>query len=175
MKHNVLLNWVLSGLFLALCFVLPFVTGQIPQVGNLLSPMHIPVFLCAFICGTPYAMLVGFIAPLLRGLTLGFPPFPMTAVPMAFELCAYGLFAGLFYKMLPKKAWSIYVALILAMILGCVVGGVAKAVVMMISGSAYSLEAFFTAYFINAWPGIVLHLVLVPAIILALRKAKIIN
>jgi len=93
----------LSGLFLALCLVLPLLTGQIPQIGSALSPMHIPVLLCGFVCGWPYGMAIGFIAPLLRGVIFGMPPIFPVGIAMAFELAAYGALAGLFYKILPKK------------------------------------------------------------------------
>ena len=94
---------ILAAMFLALAYVLPFFTGQIPQVGAMLCPMHIPVLLCGFICGGPWGIAVGFIAPLLRSLTLGMPPMFPTAVCMAFELAAYGAVSGFLYKMLPKK------------------------------------------------------------------------
>ena len=41
----------LSAMFMAIAFVLPFLTGQIPQIGSMLCPMHIPVLLCGFFCG----------------------------------------------------------------------------------------------------------------------------
>ncbi len=53
---------VFAALCLALCLLLPFLTGQIPQIGEMLSPMHIPVLLCGFICGWPYALVVGLVA-----------------------------------------------------------------------------------------------------------------
>ena len=40
-----------AALFLALCLVLPMLTGQIPQIGSMLLPMHIPVLLCGLVCG----------------------------------------------------------------------------------------------------------------------------
>jgi len=40
-----------SGVCLALCLVLPFLTGQIREIGNMLCPMHIPVLLAGFVCG----------------------------------------------------------------------------------------------------------------------------
>lgn len=42
---------VLSALMLALAYVLPFFTGNIPQIGSMLLPMHLPVLLCGFLCG----------------------------------------------------------------------------------------------------------------------------
>ena len=64
---------IYAALCLALCLYLPFLTGQIPQIGKALSPMHIPVLLCGFLCGWPYALAVGFIAPFLRFLLFHMP------------------------------------------------------------------------------------------------------
>ena len=57
MKKNVR-NLTMSALFLALGLVLPIFTGQIPQIGSMLLPMHIPVFLCGLICGGPWGCLL---------------------------------------------------------------------------------------------------------------------
>ena len=64
---------ILAAVFLAMALVLPFLTGQIPQIGNALCPMHIPVLLCGFFCGPLYALSVGFISPLLRFFLFGMP------------------------------------------------------------------------------------------------------
>ena len=53
---------VLSALMLALAYVLPFFTGNIPQIGSMLLPMHLPVLLCGFLCGGPWGALVGLVA-----------------------------------------------------------------------------------------------------------------
>jgi riboflavin transporter FmnP len=163
---------VYAALCLALCLYLPFLTGQIPQIGSALSPMHIPVLLCGFICGWPYALAVGIIAPLLRHVMFGMPPI-MTAINMTFELGAYGLFAGLFYKLLPKKTANIYVSLVLAMLAGRAVYGISSYIVYGIQGNAFTMSAFMAGAFINAWPAIILHIVLVPVIVIALKKAKL--
>ena len=42
---------VLSITYYQTLLALPFLTGQIPQIGAMLSPMHIPVLLCGFLCG----------------------------------------------------------------------------------------------------------------------------
>ena len=55
---------VLAALFLALAFVLPMVTGHVPQVGNMLCPMHFPILLCGFVLGGPWGLAVGFVAAL---------------------------------------------------------------------------------------------------------------
>ena len=94
---------VTAALCLALCMVLPFLTGQIPQIGSALSPMHIPVLMCGFLCAPAYAAAVGFIAPLLRFALFGMPPIFPTGVAMCFELATYGLVAGVLYRRLPKK------------------------------------------------------------------------
>lgn len=163
---------VLAALCLALCLVLPFLTGQIPQIGAMLAPMHIPVLLCGFLCGWPYALVVGLIAPLLRHVLFGMPPI-MTALVMTFELAAYGAFSGIFYKLLPKKNAYLYVALILAMLAGRVVYGVASLIILGVSGSAFTFQAFLTGAFLTAWPGILCHIILIPLIVIALKKANL--
>ena len=111
---------IYAALYLAIAMVLPFLTGQIPQIGALLSPMHIPVLLCGFMCGWPWGLAVGFIAPLLRSVLFGMPALFPAAVAMAFELAVYGGMSGLLYRLLPRKPWAVYAALIIAMIAGCV-------------------------------------------------------
>ena len=44
-------NLVLSAMLLAVGIVLPFFTGQIPKVGSMLLPMHLPVLVCGLVCG----------------------------------------------------------------------------------------------------------------------------
>ena len=124
---------IYAALCLALCLYLPFLTGQIPQIGKALSPMHIPVLLCGFLCGWPYALAVGFIAPFLRFLLFHMPEMPM-GIAMAFELAAYGLLASLLYRALPKKPGNVYVSLIGAMLGGRIVWGVARWVLAKIMG-----------------------------------------
>ena len=163
-----------SALFLALTFILPFFTGQIPQIGSMLSPMHLPVMLCGFVCGGPWGLAVGFAAPLLRSLTLGMPPLFPTALAMAFELAAYGLFCGVFYDLLRKKCSSLkacYIALAGAMLAGRLVWGAAQFVLLGVSGGSFTFSAFLAGAFFNAVPAIVVQLALVPAIVTLLERA----
>jgi len=164
---------VYAAVCLALCLVLPFLTGQIPQIGQALSPMHIPVFLCGFLCGWPWALVVGALAPLLRSLLFHMPAMYPQALGMAFELATYGLVSGLLYKLLPKKTPYIYVTLIVAMLCGRVVWGLARYVMAGLSGSSFPWSAFVAGAFTNAIPGIILHIVLVPVLVIALKRAKL--
>lgn len=166
---------VTAAVCLALCMVLPFLTGQIPEIGSALSPMHIPVFLCGFAAGWPYAMVIGLIAPVLRFALFGMPPlFPM-GVSMAFELAAYGLISGLLYRALPRKKSSIYISLACAMLIGRVVWGVARLLLAGLSNTAFGWAAFMAGAFTDAVPGIICHLILIPIIVMALDKAKLIS
>lgn len=173
--NNRLLKTVLSALFLAISFVMPFLTGQIPEIGSMLCPMHIPVLLCGFICGWPWGFAVGFIAPLLRSFTLGMPPLFPTAVCMAFELAAYGLVSGLMHKLLPRKKPYIYCSLLAAMLVGRLVWGVAMLICMGINGGGFTFAAFLAGAFTNAIPGIILQLVLVPLLVAVLDNPKILK
>lgn len=165
----------LSGLFLALCLVLPLLTGQIPEIGNALSPMHIPVLLCGFVCGWPYGLAIGLIAPLFRFLIFGMPPIFPIGIAMAFELAAYGALAGLLYKVLPKKIIYIYLALVISMLCGRLVWGTAMFIISRFADIEFTLKTFLAGAFVTAIPGIILHLALIPLLVIALRKAKLIN
>lgn len=166
---------VYAAVCLALALVLPFLTGQIPQIGSALCPMHLPVLLCGFVCGWPYGLLVGAVTPLLRSMLFSMPPLYPTAVAMAFELGAYGLLAGLFYKLLPKKPVYVYVSLILAMLGGRVVWGLVQMILMGLVAQPFTWQIFMAGAFGNALPGILVQLVLIPVIVLALRSAKLMD
>ena len=143
MKKN-LKNLCLSAVCLALCMVLPFLTGQIPQIGSALSPMHIPVLMCGLLCGWQYGLAVGFIAPLLRLLLFGMPPIMPTGLAMMFELAAYGAFSGMLLKLLPKKLPFLYVSLIGAMLGGRIVWGIVRFVLGLIVGPTFTFPAFLS-------------------------------
>lgn len=169
-KRNDVVKLTLAAMFLALAFVLPFLTGQIPQIGSMLCPMHIPVLLCGFFCGAPWGLAVGLLAPLLRSFTLGMPPMFPTALCMAFELAAYGFVAGWLYNKLPKKRIYVYLSLLCAMILGRVVWGIVMFVCMGLDASKFGLAAFVAGAFTNAVPGIILQIILIPILVILLRK-----
>ena len=163
---------VLSAMFLALAMVLPFLTGQIPEIGSMLCPMHIPVILCGYFCGWKWGFAVGFIAPLLRSVWLGMPPMFPTALCMAFELGVYGCIAGALYRALPKNLFGIYVSLITAMVAGRLVWGLARFLCTGLDVSQFGLSAFWAGAVANAIPGIILQLILIPLIVKAFDKHK---
>ena len=163
-----------SALCLALCLVLPFVTGQVPQVGSMLCPMHLPVLLAGFLCGPWWALAVGFIAPLLRNLLFGMPPI-VTAIAMSFELATYGLVCGILYNMLRKNVLNVYISLVAAMIAGRVVWGIVMLIISGATNSVFGWGVFVSGAVLNALPGIALQIILIPVIVMALRKAKIIK
>ena len=160
---------VLAGLLLAIGMVLPFVTGQIPQIGSMLLPMHIPVLLCGFICGWKYGLVVGFVLPLFRTMVFGMPPI-MTAIAMAFELATYGLVTGFLYKKLPGKKVKVYVSLIMAMLAGRIVWGLVSLVIYGLTNAAFTWQIFVGGALLNAIPGIILQLIIVPVLVLATEK-----
>jgi LytS/YehU family sensor histidine kinase len=173
--HNYLLKLVLASLFLALAYVMPFLTGQIPEIGSMLCPMHLPVLLCGFICGPVWGGVVGFVAPLFRSLTLGMPPLFPTALCMAFELAAYGAVSGLLHKLLPKKKPYIYCSLLAAMISGRLIWGAAMFIFVGASGGNFTLTAFLAGAITNAIPGIIVQIALVPLLVMLLDNPKILK
>lgn len=173
MKSTATRKLVFAALLLALAMVLPFLTGQIPQIGQALCPMHIPVLLCGFVCGPIYAMAVGFIAPLLRFALFGMPPIFPTGVSMAFELLTYGLVAGLCYKHLPRRRINIYASLLIAMVAGRLVWGAVRFILTGLQPAKFGLAAFWAGAVAGSVPGIIVHIVLIPLLVMALEKAKL--
>lgn len=165
----------LSALFLALGIVMPFLTGQIPQFGSMLLPMHIPVLICGFVCGGPWGAVVGLIVPILRSLLFGMPPMMPTATAMAVELAVYGLVTGIMYSRFKNKKFGIYISLITAMIIGRIAWGIVSFILYHILGNVFTWEIFAAGAFLNAIPGIIVQLILIPAIIYALKKANLLD
>ncbi len=159
-----------SALFLALAMVLPFLTGQIPEIGSMLCPMHIPALLCGFMCGWPWGLAVGFISPLLRSMS-GMPPI-WIAIPMAFEMATYGAIAGLLYRKLPKTGWRIYASLISAMVAGRLVWGLVKFLLAGLQGTEFSLALFLSGAVTTAIPGIILQLILIPILVVVMERTN---
>ena len=175
MKHNIK-NMTMAAMFLALGLVLPFFTGQIPQIGSMLLPMHIPVFLCGLICGWQYGGIVGFILPLLRYAIFGMPVLFPNGIAMSFELMTYGLVVGLLYGI---SRWqcirALYRCLIAAMLAGRVVWGAAQIILLGLSGSAFTWQMFMAGAFLNAIPGILVQLILIPAVMVALNRTGLVR
>ena len=153
---------VLAALFLALAFLLPMVTGHVPQVGNMLCPMHFPILLCGFVLGGPWGLAVGFVAPLLRSVLFGMPPMFPIAVSMAFELAAYGLVSGLVWRRVKHTLPMMYAALVTAMVAGRLVWGAVRFVLAGLTGSSFPFSAFLSGALLTAVPGILAQLVLIP-------------
>ncbi len=162
-----------SAMLLAIGLLLPFLTGQIQGIGNMLCPLHLPVFLTGMICGPFWGTAVGVILPLLRSFLFGMPPLMPTAAAMAFELAAYGLVSGILRAKLPKTLPMLFVSLIGAMVLGRAVWGIASLVLYGFTARVFTWQLFVTNGFVQAIPGILLQLILIPPIVRAAEKAHL--
>lgn len=167
-------NLVTAAMLMAVGIVLPFFTGQVLQIGNMLLPMHLPVLVCGLICGWQYGGIVGFILPLLRYALFGTPPMP-NGIAMAFELAAYGAIAGFLYN---RSKWqcivALYRSLLIAMIGGRVIWGIVRLLMLGVAGNAFTWQMFMAGAFLNAIPGIILQLVFIPALMVALNKTGLV-
>lgn len=161
---------VLAAMFLAIGIVLPLFTAQIKEIGDTLLPMHFPVLICGLVCGPWYGLGIGLILPFFRSFLFSMPPIYPNAVWMALELATYGGVIGLLYKKSKKTVGSVYISLIVAMLSGRIVWGVAKTVLLGLGGKAFTFEAFFVGGFLDAIPGIVIQLLLIPALMMLIQK-----
>lgn len=169
-KKSSLSEYILAAIFLAIALVLPIFTGQIPQIGKALCPMHIPVLLCGYFCGPWLGMGIGFIAPLLRSIIFSTPVLIPNAIGMAFELATYGFIAGYLYKYLPKSKFNIYFSLICAMLLGRIVWGASRVVLYNVAGYEFGWSAFIAGALTSAIPGIIAQIIIVPILVMALKN-----
>lgn len=121
-------------------------------------------------------LVVGAIMPLLRSAMFSMPPMMPQAVAMAFELAAYGAISGWLYQIQKKQSIvSVYTSLLGAMIGGRIIWGVVMAVLMGLSGSAFTLSAFIAGAFSNAIPGIILQLTAIPLLMVVLDKTGVLR
>lgn len=160
-----------AALYLAIALVLPFVTGQIPEIGSMLCPMHIPALLCGFMCGWPWGLAVGFIVPPLRSVLFGMPAMFPGAAAMAFELAVYGGMAGWLRQRLPRTKSVTYIVLLVSMVAGRLVWGTVRLVLAGLTGSSFTWALFLAGAVTNALPGIILQLVLIPVLVIAMEQA----
>ncbi len=175
-KNKNLLNLVLSAMFLAIALVLPFLTGQIKEIGNMLLPMHIPVMLCGLVCGWQYGLTIGLIAPLLRSALFGMPIMFLSAISMAFELATYGFVIGfLFSKARWKCIKSLYCCLVISMVAGRIVWGIVQCILLGFGNNGFTISMFLSGAIIKAIPGIVLQLMFIPTIMLVLGKTHLVH
>lgn len=175
MQKNPIYPLVLSSLMIALGIVLPFLTGSNPQLGSIFLLMHIPALLTGLILGPRYGLLVGLITPVLRSLLVSAPPLYPIALTMTFELGAYGFFIGFAKKYLPKKDLYFVLSLVISMILGRAVWGLAAAVFYPLAGFNFSLSIFVKAAFITGLPGIGIQLIVIPVLYFSLKKTHVLD
>ncbi len=162
---------VFAALCISLGMLLPLLTTQIKEIGDTLLPMHIPVMVCGVICGWNYGLIVGGCLPFFRSAVFGMPAMYPNAVWMAFELATYGFIIGLIYNKSHKKNLAaLYFSLITAMVLGRVVWGIAKAIILGLSSKPFTAVMFISGGFVDAIPGIILQLILVPIIVKIIER-----
>lgn len=164
----------LCAVCIALCIVLPMAFHGI-GMGAVFLPMHIPVLLCGLLCGWFYGAVCGILGPVLSSVLTSMPPAPVL-ISMVPELCIYGLISGLLIRIVRTKSAyaNLYTALVGAMLAGRLVGGVAKALFLFAGGKPVVFQALVTTYFVTSWPGILIQLLLIPTLVFALMKARLV-
>ena len=164
---------VLTALLIAIGVVLPQAFHAIPNAGSIFLPMHIPVLIAGFAVGPFYGALCGILTPILSHLIFGMPPAMMLA-QMVCELAMYGFMTGLLSSLITIKNPLLknYVVLILNMLAGRLTYGILNALIF--KAGSYSMQAWLSAAFISALPGIAIQLVLIPILVERLQKANLI-
>lgn len=164
---------IITAVCLALCVVLPQAFHAIPNAGSVYLPMHLPILLCGLICGWPFGLLCGLAGPALSTLFTGMPPVAYLPA-MLVECAVYGVVIGLMMKVIRtgKIYVDLYASLVVAMLSGRVIAGLAKALIF--ARGSITMSAWATSYFVTSLPGILIQIVLIPTIVFALMNARLI-
>ena len=164
---------IITAVCIALCYVIPLMFHGIQNAGNIFCPMHIPVFICGLICGWQYGLLCGIAGPALSSALSSMPPVAILPSMMV-ELAVYGTVAGLMMKLVRTKSTyaDLYISLIVAIVCGRVLAGLAKALIF--ARGSYSMSAWIAGSVVTSWPGTVIQLVFIPTIFFALMKSHLI-
>lgn len=165
-----------AALVCALSVVLPQVFHLIggKPLGNAFLPMHLPVILGGYLLNPAAALVCGALSPLLSFFVSGMPPFPRL-IFMIFELGAYGFSTSVFVH---KCRLPVWLNLPLTWICGrAVYFAVAffalRVLHLEIQGMTTASAAVWTAVTTGV-PGIILQAVVVPILVAALKKARLI-
>ena len=171
MKHSATTRLVLCAVCIALCVVLPMSFHAFPNGGSIFLPMHIPVLLCGMLCSWPYGLICGILGPAISSLLTGMPPMAMLPAMMV-ECAAYGCISGLMlcFVRTKKTYLDLYISMSVAMLAGRVIAGFAKA---WIFAPGTPIFAWVSTSLVTGIPGIVIQFVLLPSIVYALMRAKL--
>ena len=161
-----------TALFVSLGIILPLAFHAVPRAGAIFLPMHIPVLLCGIICGFPLGLLCGIMTPILSSMLTSMPATAMLP-SMICELAVYGTVIAAMWRFLPVKNFYVktYASLIGAMLCGRATYGILNALIF--KAGNYSASIWLTAAFATSLPGILIQLVAIPAILIALHKARL--
>ena len=182
-KNDTLYRMTIAAMLMAIGMVLPRLLGGTEVLGQPISPLHIPALIAGLTLGGFWGGVVGFASPLLGHLALQAPPSLDKALPMAVECLAYGVISGILYALLLRlmkgkpRIIPLLAAQVTAMLVGRVVGGAGKALMMLVGlvsmDAGFTFQVFISSYFLSTAVGAVIHLIVVPAVVLALEKAKL--
>ena len=171
MKFSPVKRLVITAVCAALCVVLPMVFHAFPNGGSVFLPMHIPVLLCGLMCSWPYGFVCGIVGPLLSSLITGMPPAAVLPSMMV-ECAVYGCVSGAMMCLVrTKKLYlDLYISMITAMVAGRVIAGLAKSLIFTPGVAPF---AWVTTSLVEGIPGIAIQLILLPTLVFALMKARL--
>ena len=137
---------VFCAICVALCVVLPMAFHALGS-GTVFLPMHVPVLLCGLVCTLPSMMA---------------------------ELAVYGLVTALVMRLVHtgRLYGDLYIALCCAIPCGRIVAGVVKA--LTFPAGSWSMAAWVSAHILISWPGTLIQLALLPTLVVALTKARLV-
>ncbi|NLJ99256.1 MAG: ECF transporter S component [Tissierellia bacterium] len=160
---------VTAAVLLAIGILLPLIVHISGINGAVFLPMHIPVLIAGLMIGSPLGFIIGVLSPIVSNLLTGMPPIPILWI-MIVELSIYGLTSGYLYR---KVKMSLLPSLIFSMILGRLAGALTVLLLGMGLGIPVPpMDIYVKGITLTALPGIIIQIILIPAIIRAYEKSQ---
>jgi len=160
---------VMASVLLAIGILLPLIIHISGINGAIFLPMHIPVLIAGLIVGSPLGFIIGILSPIVNNLLTGMPPIPILWI-MIVELAIYGLLSGYLYR-------RIKMSLLPSLILSMIIGRIGAALTLLALGMGFGLSVppmniYIKGITLTALPGIIIQIILIPAIIRAYEKSQ---
>ena len=167
---------LLSVGLIALAVILPQIVHlALGQPGGVqLLPMYLPVLLGGCLLGARWGLAVGILSPLVSFLITSAMGNPMPAAArlpfMMLELAVFALVSGLFTKKIAQNGLWAFPAVIAAQLAGRLV--FLGAVALTQSFTPFTVPMIW-GQILNGWPGLAIQAVLVPLLVIGLRRLLI--
>ena len=172
MKRTTTSQLVTASLLLAIGILVPMIFHIFGVAGQAFLPMHIPIIIGGYILAPQLAFILGLLTPFLSSFLTAMPVLFPIAVIMMVELSFYALTISVLTKVFKQNTM---VSLVIAMVVGRIMAGLTVYCLVLLFNIKMKPILYVKAALITGMPGIIIQLILIPVLLHALKKSKILK